>query len=357
MSNKIPGAEIMDEKVIAGLIGAAAAMLAALVGAAVAILIPRWQRAKTLLDKRHDQSQTVRDVVWQYAAPLRREVDSLKWRLEEIIQDRPATYLLPDAPKSVYVEYKRVSTLYRIAAVFGWIRALRKERSYLNPAMDAESQLIEQRINDLEKAFADGQHVELIRLNELIRLWSIPAGNHPDVKTQSALGAELDLCLDNALVNTKKERVSELDDSAQLTLCKSAAALLSQHLKVMIPDRLVEAERLRAIEYFNIREAYIYRDWQAAIGEMMMVPVSGANRRFDVMGFGEFEKRYLAGLVDASHVDRLWMSRLESIILNLDLRHTSIFDARQEQIRIVFDRVKLLWDVLNKLKGMELQKS
>lgn len=345
----------MDEKIQAALIGAGiGATVGVLTLVIKDVLVPLWQRRNVLADRRHDQSQIVRDAVWQYVAPLRLAVDSLKWRLAEVVGDRP-TYLSPDAPRSVYVEYKRVSTLYRIAAMFGWIRALRKERSYLNPTMDTESQKLEGLIRKVEDAFADGQHVELMRLKELLRLWSIDESHRPKIEAEAKIGAELDLCLDDALVKARKERVSDLDHAQQLELCQSAANIISQHLSVSIAAGLVAAERARAIEYFNIREAYIYRDWQAAIGEMMITPISGANRRFDVLGFGEFERRYLDSLSNEKHGDRLWMCRLASVVLDIDLRHANAFDARQEQVRKIYERVKLLGEELETRKGIELQ--
>jgi hypothetical protein len=343
--------QIMDERTQAALIGAIAAITTLVVKD---VLLPLWTRKKTLSDRRHDQQQAIRDVVWHYAAPLRREVESLYWRLKEIVEER-SRYLLTRSPKSSYVNYKRVSTIYRIAAVLGWIRALRRERSYLNPSMSTDGREIENRILALEMAFADGQHIEQVRLNELIRLWCIPAANFPSDQARSALGAELDNCLDDALTRSDKLRVADLGANEQLELCKSASALLSARLSVTISESIVENELKRAIAYFNIRESYLYRDWQAAIGDMMIIPLTGANRRFDVLGFAEFEKRYLSAKSNPKHHDFLWMNRLEGLTVDLDLSHSDPFDARQEQIKEVYEKTKNLADELGKLNGVELQ--
>ena len=38
-----------------------------------------------------------------------------------------------------------------------------------------------------------------------------------------------------------------------------------------------------------MRQAWIYRDWQQAIGDVMIRDIKGPVRRFDIIGYGEFE--------------------------------------------------------------------
>jgi len=73
-----------------------------------------------------------RDVVRLYADPLLRSAKSLNYRLQEVLEQKGrATFLLPHTPQSEFGVYKRISTLYRLAALLAWICAYRKERSYL----------------------------------------------------------------------------------------------------------------------------------------------------------------------------------------------------------------------------------
>ena len=66
-----------------------------------------------------------------------------------------------DAPLTPFNEYKRISTCYRIAAILGWIRAIRLEQSYLfygdQPAVDA----LRRAVVDFESALADSPWVEI----------------------------------------------------------------------------------------------------------------------------------------------------------------------------------------------------
>jgi hypothetical protein len=155
-----------------------------------------------------------------------------------------------------------------------------------------------------------------------------------DHASQSRIAAELDLLPDGPLASANKISVAELDDDSQLSLCRTCAALIRNRLNVDIPDALVSAEMKRAITYLDIKEAYIYRDWQSAIGDLMTHDLANASRRFDVIGFGEFEERYLsANATGTVSSDKLWFSRIESLFYGLDMEQKGIFDARRDQIR------------------------
>lgn len=324
----------MDDRVLAALIGAGGILVGLLVrDVYLQLYLFHRKRQQELLDKQSEEGRANRDSTWQYSAPLFRTVESLVYRFKEIIDQGPATYLLADSPKSVYSDYKRISTLYRLSALLGWIRAYRKERSYLDPIHDTSPSEIEQLIGAVEGALADGQHVEAQRFQELVRLWCVPTNRLPDLETQNRIASELDMLPDEPLAAANKLSVAELHHTQQLALCKKCANLIVTRLKVDIPESIVVAEVKKAIAYLDIKEAYIYRDWQAAIGDLMLQSVTGAARRFDVIGFGEFEARYLAAKATTTGPDKLWFDRLESLLHGLDMQYEGIFDARREQVR------------------------
>ena len=90
-------------------------------------------RQHEIRDRVESKSQSRRELVKRYADPLLEATRSLKFRLNEIIDKAPERYFLADIPKTEFSEYKRLSTLYRLAALLGWIRAFRREVSYLDP--------------------------------------------------------------------------------------------------------------------------------------------------------------------------------------------------------------------------------
>ena len=59
--------------------------------------------------------------------------------------------------------------------------------------------------------------------------------------------------------------------------------------------------------------------------------MDGAERRFDVISFLDFEKLYLSE--DAGSM--LWMSRLSALFDGVDMERTNPYDYRPEQIRNV----------------------
>ncbi|HEX4143406.1 MAG TPA: hypothetical protein VHY91_07635 [Pirellulales bacterium] len=339
----------MDEKLLAALVGCAGALVGLFVrDVVIQLYLFNRKRRFEREDRQSEEGRESTGAVWQYAAPLYRSIEALHYRLKEVIDDGPATYLLLGAPKTDYFEYKRISTVYRLAAVLGWIRGYRKERSYLDPTRDSAQSDVERAIAAVESALADGQHVEAQRLQELVKLWSVPADRVSDLAAQRRIAAELDVLHRDFLANADKRSLSELDDAQQITVCKRCAALIAERLKVAIPEHLVSAEVKRAVIYLDIKEAYIYRDWQAAIGDLMLTAISNASRRFDVIGYGDFEARYLAARELPSSTDRLWLDRLESLVLGLDMRVAGIFDARREQVRRLQQAAIALKDILAK---------
>ncbi len=72
--------------------------------------------------------------------------ESLAWRLREILSFNGA-FLLPEAPMNGFFKYKFDSTVYRLCALLGWIRAAQKEQSYLEGFGDTKSKKVREAIN------------------------------------------------------------------------------------------------------------------------------------------------------------------------------------------------------------------
>jgi hypothetical protein len=87
---------------------------------------------------------------------------------------------------------------------------------------------------------------------------------------------------------------------------------------------------------FGIKEAYIYRDWQAAIGDLMIRQDKDRTRHFAVHGFGTFEDMILEGRKDKQSNVARWFDRLEGLLHDLDMAREGTFDARREQLRKLY---------------------
>jgi hypothetical protein len=276
------------------------------------------------------------DVVRLYSDPLLQSCRSLNFRLKEVLQQKGrATFLLPQTPRSEFVVYKRISTLYRLAALLGWIRAYRRERSYLDPTEASGPSEIEDAVDSLQKALADGPHVEDQRLKELLRIW-VPSSPTLDDRTMRDLAVAVDNSLHSFLTREHKNHALELSDEVKKQLCCDAAELISEGLNVKIPAELITGERSRAIVFFGIKEAYVYRDWQQAIGDLMLVDTTGARRRFDVIGYDTFETLFLTS-DEKDETGFRWIRRLDAVFAGLEPDKEDIFDARRDQLKSVLE--------------------
>ncbi|NML06796.1 hypothetical protein [Sphingomonas sp. G-3-2-10] len=296
------------------------------------LYMARKKRTEDLADKKEAAGKVHHDLVRLYSDPLKDAVTSLKYRLEEIVEKKQGRYLHADAPGIPFLEYKRISTVYRIAAVLGWIRAIRRERSYLDPEQ-ASASVEMQAIGELEAALADGTHVELQRLDELSNLWRVSTID-PQAKVHIASLIDGE----RAAYLAKKGALSsrDLPDPDQIELAERCAEIIRHEAGVDIPPDLVAATAKQTAVTFGIKEAYIYRDWQAAIGDLMLLDDKVGTRHFSVLGFGTFEDIILKGRKNKQSNAARWFARLEGLIHDLDMTREGMFDARRDQVRKLY---------------------
>lgn len=132
-------------------------------------------------------------------------------------------------------------------------------------------------------------------------------------------------------------------------------------IKKEIPPGTVEAKLPEAVGILAVREAWIFRDQQGAIGDVMLEEISSngtATRRFDVKGYAAFDAILREGLETTGHAeeeldngidretvsgvqppfgsrhDRLWFELIERMLNGLDLRQEHGSDARVNQLRM-----------------------
>lgn len=328
----------MDEKLVSGLIGFAG-IVVGLIGRdfVMAPLLARWKRAEEVQDKKAEEESERHELVRIYSDPLLIAVRDLKTRLQEITTAGQARYLLVHAPKNEFVVYKRISTFYRLAALLGWIRAFRRERGYLDPHQQLNPDPTEACISKISSALADGQHIEEQRLAELMHLWRIPDSALKSKQIRAQIASEIDGIRQAIMDQEEILDVSDLTDAQKRALGSRCAEALSTLGNVEVSDRLIEATLEQMLAVMGIKEAYIYRDWQSAIGDMMISQVSNGPRRFEVTGFGDFENRYLQSKgKEAEQFDQRWFDRLETLFHDLDMSKVGMFDARREQINRLY---------------------
>jgi len=306
----------------------------------MAAFLARRKRADELADRKESERKVHRDLVRLYADPLREAVRTLGFRLVEIVDKGQARYLMADAARIPFFEYKRISTLYRIAAVLGWIQAIRRERSYLDPDQTNGSVGMVA-IDKLTETLADGTHVELHRLTELCALWRV---TDFEEKKKAPIAALIDGARAEFLAAKEKLAARDLSAEEQAELSSKCADILRREAAVDIPAEIVASTVVESAAIFGIKEAYIYRDWQSAIGDMMLIADPVGARHFSVMGFGRFEDLYLAAHRSSKKrsTELRWFDRLERIIHDVDMAQSDMFDARRVLLQTLLGRCKVL---------------
>jgi len=279
-----------------------------------------------LLKERRERKETALSIYRTYADPLISSATSLLWRLNEVFNVRGrSTYLRQ--PSTEFEQYKKISTVYRLASLIGWIRAYQREVSFLEPYGRRRLAALENAIRSLEAALADGPHIEIERVKGLAKAWDLRL---PD---ESGKCDELGVLLNNVIKpKLHAEGVSlasELSDPAKEELCAQCAQVICKALGTspILSDQVAES-REEAVRSMDIREAWIYRDWQSGIGDVMIHQVTYGGRAFEVIGFAEFESLYL----DSTREHAGWLDRLKRMFDDLDVDGDRRVDARIAQL-------------------------
>jgi hypothetical protein len=128
--------------------------------------------------------------------------------------------------------------------------------------------------------------------------------------------------------------VADLDgEQRNLLLLDVADALIMRIEHQAVPSETIARTSDEAIAALSIKQAWIYRDWQDAIGEWMLRENATGARRFDVMGyrsFSDIEREPKKG-------DAAWMELLRGLTDELELGANERTDARIAQLRGVFE--------------------
>ncbi|MEQ3677545.1 hypothetical protein [Pseudophaeobacter sp.] len=305
------------------------AIVSALIGSgsAIAVILLRdglfaWIKASWLRKRTDDE------VYRRYLGPLAEACAKIVWRSKEIFLEHRHSFLNTAALPRDFNEYKRISTLYRIASLLGWIRGMEIELSSLaahNPAYTAP---IAAQINAFRKALADGPDVERDRLLRICGVWGLDttpmeemniahlAGRF-EVKSHSAFGDE-GKALSDAVT---------MDHDKKLRALRCLADFLATELNLpRLDDATLEETIEDAAASLFYREALIYREWQDAIADAMIERDPDSPRRFRIIGFTEFSKL----IASREHP---WMKVFAGSLDDIDFERPNPQDVRAHQLR------------------------
>ncbi|MBI3503936.1 MAG: hypothetical protein HY059_03780 [Proteobacteria bacterium] len=287
-------------------------------------------------------------IISAYLSPLAHSAEKLLWRFHELyVKNRHQFLLLRTLPLS-FNQYKRTSTLYRLAALLGWMRALDLELSSLRQSGAQKFSELNSAIDEIRRALADGPDVETRRLDELCALWRIEppsvgirerVANLVELKLYEVAGDEL---------RESSELISQLGPDRKLSICRAISNLICKETnRAELSDSILRESIEIAISKASYRETWIYRDWQDAIGDSMLVGATSGVRRFSVKTFSEFD-----GIVEEG-TKKPWISTFKRMIDDIDLTKIDPNDFRVEQLKRVGKAVANLVQTLEAVNGLD----
>jgi len=302
----------------------------------VSVLITQYLQKNI---KEEEKKQKDYDTYKKYAKPIILAAESLAWRLKEVLLFNGA-YLLPDAPKNGFFKYKFDSTVYRLCALIGWIRAAQKEFSYVEGVGDNKNKGLIRAINSFQKALADGDHVEVSIYEELCTLYGLELKDLPDQRKKE-IGVEIEKIVFKLIPDQVKRNVKALKDEDKLTMVSSILNLISSSTNQKVLTREEVKSNLDvAITEISREFCWIYRDWQSAIGDEMLISLNNSYRFFDILGFSDFVIK---------HDNNVWLKKIDNLFSNLDVSVDDRFDSRVSQVKQIYSELIIIIEAFNKV--------
>jgi hypothetical protein len=226
-----------------------------------------------------------------------------------------------------YNEHKRISTLYRIASLLGWIRAINLELNSLAQGTSRFTTPLAKAISNFQSALADGPHTELRRLENLCTSWNLNIANRSLPENESlAVDLEIEYYKVAGLrLKEDPDYLLDLSDPMKLECCTALAGFLCERLKIKpLSPEFVKERAQSALESLAYQESLIYREWQEAIGDAMLVAEQGPIRKFRIIGYADFTKLL--------RTKSPWISAFRTSIDDINFAIIDKRDVRRQQL-------------------------
>lgn len=321
--------EDLQPAVQAAVVAGGVALLTALITAtstATNLVLKDWLDHRATASTERELRRTL---YRKYADPLTSAAESLYWRFREIFEVGRSAYLQPGGGLTRFEKYKASSTRYRVAALLGWMRALKRELVLCNAQPDPSVRPMRDALHELETSLAEGAHIERDVATRLAQLWGL------DDLAPDEAGRDVNAVVDRCLHEHQVASVAALEDGQLAVLLREVAQIMSRNAgKGVVPGAIVAASTATAVRVLSTKEAWIYRDWQDAIGDWMLVENVGGARRFDVKGYRLYDSER-----PSDDGGDEWLERLAELTDGLDVGADDTNDARIAQLRGVYHAV------------------
>ncbi len=314
---------------IAGAVALASALIAGVSTAFNVVVKDRLDERRS----RRNHDQVARETYRKYADPLTASALALFWRLREILHIEGSYQVSLGAGESRFERYKTESTRYRIAALLGWMSALESELVLCDAQPDPSVGSMRIALARVRDALAEGGHIDVLRFSLLCALWD----RQHDEESLTSAGRKVDLALKRRMVSLKSEAVTALSEGDQQAIVREIRSIVHDLTQPMVGTSIAPSME-EVIRVLSIKEAWLFRDWQRAIGEMMLVDTPDGARRFDVRGF----RAYTTLASEPGSPDQQWIQRLRELTDDFDSSRDPQFDARIGQLKQVLTAIAQL---------------
>lgn len=284
----------------------------------------------------------------KYSDPLALAALALMYRLEELVADDGRDYYLQTGePRTGFEMYKATSTLYRLAVLLAWIRALRRELLFLRADKRRprkHQRALESALDSLSTSLADGHHMEEMRVRAVVSHIGLSLPDE-DLKP---VGASVDVILDRFVHTRGATRIAQLSRRQQRRAVDAAVAEIARWCSPEpSPALLSRVDWQGLVPMLDAREVWIYRDWQAAIGELLLVSAPEGPRAYDVIGYRVFEQLHEAGTDE----EKKWIRRLSALLEDVSMNSPAHADARPEVLRAAYRACGQIIIAVDQLQG------
>lgn len=211
--------------------------------------------------------------------------------------------------------------------------ALKRELLLSDASTDPSVRALRAAVVGVEASLADGDHIERDRADVVCEVLGV-TGVAP--AEMARLGRQINSAVKRALHRAGSSSIAGLDRSTAESLVSNVTGVAT--IRADPGSAVIRPAHVDVLAALDVREAWIYRDWQDAIGEAMLDSAAGAARRFDVKGYRGFVRMTQS----PEPFDEPWFGRLQDLTSDLDVTADARLDARIAQLRGVLNAVAKL---------------
>jgi len=272
-------------------------IVSTLLGAFIAIMaraVPdAFNRFET---RRHSDQRKTKDIYTKFSAPLAESCEGFIRRLSEIIDSTPSVQYFEEIHSFPYAFYKRKSTSYRLARVLGYIKLMEDELRFLPQPNKVTHLAVRDAIVKFQRALADGDRVETLRLYEILTGGRSDNESTDDQRVIIRRAVQdLEFFQKSFVHSEGAEYPNGLSPKKKREFARGVYELLETYFdKSRLRYFLDERELCDRLSH---REVWIYRDLQAGIGSAMINKAVDGRR--DIIGYHQFLE-----LVDEKNSDK-----------------------------------------------------